>query len=194
MKKYNIAFLDFDGVLNGIGLRDWKNNRYSLDKDTSGAMSKGVTDYRNEWQHFDQDIFLSKINILIQAFRDIPDLKIVLSTSWRKMKSVQEFHNAFNCIPGWDFEIIGRTGNHKHNVRGHEINDWIILNKSIVNNYVIIDDETVDMLPSQSGKIVKTSVVTGIHRRDIERIQKKLLKYDIDGRLIKKGEKTCLKK
>lgn len=190
MKKYNIAFLDFDGVLNGIGLRDWKENKYSLDKDLKGVLSKSISNYKVEWEHFDQDIFLSKINILIQAFKEIPDLKIVLSTSWRKMKDVHEFHKIFNCIPGWDFEIIGRTGNHLYGKRGHEINDWISLNKSIVNNYVIIDDETVDMLSSQSHKIVKTSVATGIRRRDIHKIQKKLLKYDIEGNLIRKENKN----
>lgn len=183
MKKFNIVFLDFDGVFNGIELRDWKNNRYSLDKQLGGIMSKNIPEYKTEWQHFDIDIFYSKVKILIQALKDIPDIKIVLSTSWRNMYQVHHFDKVFKCIPGWTFDIIGKTGRHEHNKRGHEIEDWITLNKSIVENYVIIDDETVDMLPSQKEKIVKTSVYFGICRKDTYIIQSRLLKYDIDGNI-----------
>ena len=187
MKKYNIVFLDFDGVLNGIQLRDWKRNRYSLDKKLNGLLSKHIPNYNEEWEHFDIDIFLDKINILSEALKDIPDIKIVLSTSWRRMKEPYEFHKVFNTIPGWEFEIIGRTGRDPHNQRGKEIASWIELNKNIVGNYVIIDDETVDMLPSQSKKIVKTDVDFGIRYRDVFSIKKCLLKIDIDGKVIKNG-------
>ena len=184
MKKFNIVFLDFDGVFNGIELRDWKNNRYSLDKELNGILSKNIPNYKNEWQHFDMDIFYSKIKIFINALKDIPDIKIVLSTSWRNMYPVHHFERVFKCIPGWTFDIIGKTGRDEHHKRGNEIENWINLNKSIVNNYVIVDDETIDMLPTQKHKIVKTSVNFGICKKDGYMIQSFLQKYDIDGNII----------
>lgn len=183
MKKYNIVFLDFDGVLNGISMREWKENRYSLDKELGGLLSKNIPDYHTEWQHFDADIFYSKLKILIRALKNIPDVKIVLSTSWRKLKEVHEFERVFKTIPDWTFDIIGRTGNHEHNKRGHEIESWLQHNKNIVENYIIIDDETVDMLPSQKNKIVKTSVYLGISRKDAYIIESLIHKYDKNGNI-----------
>lgn len=174
MKKYNILFLDFDGVFNGIGLRDWKHNRYSLDKELGGILSKSIPDYKTKWEHFDIDIFYSKIKMLIKALQDTPDIKIVLSTSWRNMKTPHEFDTIFKKIPGWTFDIIGKTGRDEHGVRGKEIKAWIDLNSNLVKHYIILDDETIDMLPEQADHIVKTSVVLGITNKDVVKIKKKL--------------------
>lgn len=177
IKKYNIVFLDFDGVLNGIKLRRWKHLDYSLDEELEGALSKVIENYPKGWEHFDNDIFYDKILILIEALNLIPDLKIVLSTSWRKLKLVHHFDFVFKKIPGWNFDIIGRTGNDPHRQRGTEIDNWINLNKDIVLNYIIIDDETCGMLPKQKPRIVKTSVNYGICKKDILKI-KRIIKED----------------
>lgn len=194
MNKYNIVFLDFDGVFNGIELRDWKCDRYSLDKELKGVLTKNIPNYKTEWQHFDLDIFYCKVKILIQALSSIPNVKIVLSTSWRNMYQVHHFEKVFKCIPGWTFDIIGKTGKHEHGKRGYEIESWVNLNRAIIENYIIIDDETVDMLPSQKEKIVKTSVHFGICRKDIYIIQSRMLKYDIDGNIKRRNNVRKIKK
>ena len=193
MKKYNILFLDFDGVFNGIGLRDWKNNRYSLDKDLGGVMSKIIPGYKTKWQHFDVDIFYSKVKILIEALRDIPDLKIVLSTSWRNLKTPHEFDTAFKAIPGWTFDIIGKTGHDEHSIRGKEIKSWLELNCNLVKHYVILDDETIDMLPEQADHIVKTSVVLGITHKDAIKIKKKMNNKGVCNERLKERSTICIR-
>ena len=177
IKKYNIVFLDFDGVLNGIKLRRWRHLDYSLDEELKGVLSERIEKYPEGWEHFDNDIFYDKIQILITALNLIPDMKIVLSTSWRKLKMVHHFDFVFKQIPEWNFDIIGRTGNDPYGKRGHEIDKWLELNKSIVQNYFIIDDETCDMLPKQNSRIIKTSVNYGICKKDILKI-KRIIKED----------------
>lgn len=139
----NIIFLDIDGVLNSIdsvlAFRDehlfWSNRKESLDPVSVGLLHQ----------------------VCIQT-----DAKIVISSTWRKLYSEQEFRDIFASY-GWSgFPLIGMTTNDKVHpdswYRGYEIQHWLD-NHKFWSNYVILDDDS-DMLDEQSEQFVH---VSGIH-------------------------------
>jgi len=85
--------------------------------------------------------------------------KVVISSNWRKTRTVKELQKLLEC-KGFKGEIIGLTPclqfvgleNYDYSVpRGNEIKAWLETNKGILNNkiskvsYVIFDDDS-DML------------------------------------------------
>lgn len=114
------------------------------------------------------------IRRLNKIFEEVPDLKIVISSSWRKLYSIEEIKEIF-IKQGFnpDFEIIDRTVSHvegKDHRRGHEIEEWLLRHKE-VETYVILDDDS-DMLRNQSRHFVNTSWVCGLTFADVYRCVK----------------------
>lgn len=116
-----VIFLDFDGVLNII---DGNNSTYMKQE-----------------LHFEKEL-INNLNILMDL---IPDLKIVISSSWRL-----DFEDALNNLSlcGFNFKhkIIGHTpifNDSSIKTRLGEIRAWLKYNS--YNNkridYLIIDDE-----------------------------------------------------
>lgn len=71
-----------------------------------------------------------------------PDLKIVVSSSWRKL-GLDECKRALNKNGIDSTRVIDKTGD-GHDGRGKEIQDWLDQNTGVT-SYVILDDETSDM-------------------------------------------------
>lgn len=144
----NIIFLDIDGVLNSLdsvlAFRDdghlfWSDRKESLDPVSVG---------------------------LLQHLCEETDAKIVISSTWRKLYSEQEFRDIFASY-GWEnFPILGMTTTDKVHpdswARGYEIQDW--LDNNPWKNYVILDDDS-DMLDCQSEQFVHVSGINGFRSK-----------------------------
>ena len=180
--KYNIIFLDFDGIINNeptLIQRSKLNYNIELDY-ISDVPIKPTSDSYN---FFFNEVCWTNLSAIIKCFNQIPNLKIVLSTSWRNMKSLEEWNYQFGLIEGWNFDIIDKTpqylncdkmvdiigGFKSSSNRGKEIQYWLDSNKDIVNNYCILDDEA-DMLIEQQYNFVQTDLNVGFIESDIDKV------------------------
>ena len=179
--KNIFLFLDVDGVLNNEKelIRRTKNKTYPSYTDLKFRSKENLDEFWASemcWENFQP---------IIKLFNQIPNLKIVLSTSWRNMHSIEEWNYQFSLIEGWDFEIIDRTpsnvikdelveiigGYKSSSCRGIEIQKWLDKNSDIVDKYCILDDEP-DMLISQQNNFIQTDRYLGFTENDIERVIK----------------------
>ena len=127
-----VIFLDIDGVLNTIDTFKMRKEIYNK----YGVIIPRIDLYRIE--------FLKRIIDATQA-------KIVISSTWKKYeKDMKELIKALNL---YDLDIYDVTCIDISGKKGIEINDW--LNKNEVDSFVIIDDETSDMLHLEKY-VVKT--------------------------------------
>jgi hypothetical protein len=143
-----VMFLDIDGVLNSV--------------DTAVAFHslKTEIDYRINEQRLDP------VSIgLLKALCDKTDAKIVISSTWRMGRTLQDFINIFASY-GWkDFPVIDKTpiGYHLFEIgsrtRGHEIQHWLSEHPEVT-KYLIIDDDS-DMLDEQMQSFVHVSNING---------------------------------
>ena len=141
-----VLFLDFDGVINSVrssaafGGYPWNINEESL-------------------KLFDEVGLL-----LIRNLCDANDIKIVVSSTWRKCFTHESLATAL------DLPIIGATP-HKlsHQRRGEEIQEWLDNHKE-VKKYVILDDDG-DMLEHQMCRFVQTCPYDGLRWSDYNKIK-----------------------
>lgn len=117
-----IVFLDIDGVLNS---EDWvsrqvaKNIRVQSDRD---------------W--FDPEA-VKRLNSL---FVVVPSAKVVISSAWRCLHSMDELADLFKSVGLLGVEIIGMTGHDKEGVRGREIQAFLDTMPEAP-TFVILDDD-----------------------------------------------------
>jgi len=150
-----IIFLDFDGVLN-----DEVFYRKRMDE--------GIDTYPPyPLCEFDPEA-IARLNYIIEE----TGAKVVVSSSWRHGRSVDELQNILNQV-GFKGEVIDKTPSFKHDdcVRGNEILKWISLNEELIGNdrfhyntYVILDDNA-DMLYWQKDNFIHVDSYVGITNR-----------------------------
>jgi len=127
-----VIFLDIDGVLNTIDTFKRRKDIYN----NYGVIIPRIDFYRVK--------FLKEII-------DKTDAKIVISSTWRKYDNdMKELKHVFSLF---DLDIYDVTCIDISGKKGIEINDW--LNKNEVDSFVIIDDETSDMIHLEKY-VVKT--------------------------------------
>lgn len=148
MNKF--VFLDIDGVLNS---------------DRTVFAYNAIT-HAGRVKH---DILLGKlpepmfdpiaVSMLANAQRKI-GFKIVISSTWREMLSLDNFVTMFS-IYGWDTTdiIIGKTDSGK-GIRGEQIKRWLGSHGGPEYRYAILDDST-DMLEEQVPFFVNTDYSEG---------------------------------
>ena len=173
-----IIFLDIDGVLNS---EKWYQERFDINLKTYPICE------------FDP-LTIEQLNLLT----DKTNAKIVISSTWRMGRTIDELKNIFKKV-GIKGEIIGVTPyltfNDGYGVeRGNEIKRWIDLNcvrwwdkifdekeKNItLESYVILDDDP-DMLLEQKDNFVRTSWrdgLTALHTRKAIKILNTTLNND----------------
>lgn len=133
-------FLDIDGVLNGYNI--YQSNRpYPLSE-------------------FNEE----KVEILNSLFDEIPEIKLVLSSSWRFFDGIENIiresgikKELFSITP---YSIINR---------GDEIKQWLN-NFNGDYKYCIVDDID-DFDKDQKNNIVFTDPNIGITKKDVEKIK-----------------------
>lgn len=124
----NVIFLDIDGVIN-----DAYNIRYNR---------------RNgEYQPLDK-----RMVHMLRLITEIPETKIVISSTWRKLYTGKEFVEIFQDA-GWENPqryLLGTTPSGS-GWRGHEIEHWLSTNP--VDRFVILDDD-VDVLETHADSFM----------------------------------------
>ena len=98
------------------------------------------------------------------------DLKIVISSVWRRHFNLEEWNKEFIELGFHNLKIIGITET-RHSLRGNEIKDW--LDKYKADDFVIIDDNS-DMLPEQKKHFFQTDSYSGITPNTLYRIKRYL--------------------
>lgn len=156
-----VMFLDFDGVINSHqsatfwhNKRDqatWENEMYSS---WPGTLKEYIA-------HEFCPIALSNVEELV---RRVPDLKIVVSSTWRVGETVETLKEILKPSQLICDRIIDKTDSFS-NVRGNEIQRWLDAHPEVT-HYVILDDDS-DMLDSQKKNFVKTSSLHGFQYGDL---------------------------
>lgn len=158
MQKFNVVFLDVDGVLNNIRAMIFAH--YGLCP--PGPLGNMFTVDRN---------CVIKLRELVEKYK----LKIVVSSTWRfhphALVTALEWCNWFNP------PIIGKTDrdgpykpvDNEPWGRGAQIDRWLAENQAIVNNYVILDDDITDI--HQKDHLVATKTQDGLQTEHIKQIK-----------------------
>lgn len=157
---YNLVlFLDIDGVLNS----EEHANRYTLE----------------EWEkltylerHID-----SKAVELINYICDKTNAQVIISSTWRYGRSIEQLQEILNQRGG-TFKVIDKTPEYNIRYRGYEIDAWVSKNRSKddngdyfeFTNYAILDDDIGDILIKQKDNIFEIDRWTGITKEDADKI------------------------
>ena len=149
-KEYNIIFLDIDGVLNGYNkwnLLGWK----ILSKINYKPLELWYKCITNPF-----GIHESKVKRLTKIVK-ATNAKIVLSSTWRINQQSENYKLLISMFNKYNIEIIDITPISKNKHRGIEISKWLDINRSIVKNFIILDDEISDMNPFiNSPRLIQT--------------------------------------
>ena len=140
----NIIFLDIDGVLN--------NAKFT--PSMGGQL----------WDHTGWDT--QCLECLDYIIEHLPEVKFVLSSTWRQLYTLKEIEAMFVERLGYTPNFVGITPIHLETdsgwaTRGDEIQSFIDNTDMLVDNYVIIDDDS-DFKIHQLPYFVQTSWNTGL--------------------------------
>lgn len=163
----NIIFLDIDGVLNcelhykSIQFTDYKEAKKSLRKSVKKQEIERLDFYKSQ-------ICLDRVKLLNELCEST-DTSIVISSTWRMGKTINELQEILNYC-GSTFKVIGKT-DHLGYERGIEISKWLKDNCQTFFNvpyydfyrYAIIDDDS-DMLLNQQHHFFQTDGYSGLTR------------------------------
>lgn len=134
-----IIFLDVDGVLNCPSTKARINGYIGVEQD--------------------------KIS-LVKQIVEATEAKIVLSSTWRLDIGIHEGHVTYNYLveelAKQGLGIFDITPYRTDNERGLEIKEWLNRFGQEVERYIIIDDDTYDIMPYHKGHVVRTSWRKGI--------------------------------
>ena len=171
-----IIFLDIDGVLNHqLWFENWLNYK----------KENNITE-RDERRWFDP-----RCIDLLNSITDETDAKIVVSSSWRRGKSIKDLQNLLKSV-GVTGDVISKTPrltfegleDYTYSVpRGCEIKAWLETNKDILSvkmskvKYVILDDDS-DMLYWQRENYIWVDRYCGL-TSEIAKKAKILLKHKL---------------
>lgn len=170
-----MVFLDFDGVINSHqSFNFWHNKR---------DQKKWENELYTEWkgtlyEYLAQEFCPIALNNLEDVFRQIPDIKIVVSSTWRLNNDVEALKKILEPAKLVSAAVIDRTPRFTENdkCRGDEIQDWLNRHPEVT-EYVIIDDSS-DMLDSQKERFVRTSTLHGFLYGDKLRVLRLFGKTD----------------
>ena len=147
MEKIKVIFLDIDGVLNPlINIRIQKQK--GMPTNSYAIKIPGDKIYR-----------LKKLVNNTGAI-------LIMSSSWRlgfrysTMEPSPAYQNINKQLISYGIQLSGWTPLHKNRDRGIEISWWLndfIKTNGYEPNYVILDDDISDMMPTHKGHIVQTT-------------------------------------
>lgn len=161
-----IYFLDIDGVFNCQLF--YESTDFKTKKESKKLLRNDVKKSKiSKLDYYKTQICPKRIqwfNTLCEETNAV----VVISSTWRLGKSLNELKEIFNYCGG-NFNIISKT-EHLGYERGVEISKWIKDNVNIdtygchyfnFNKYVIIDDDS-DMLLSQKDNFFQTDSYSGL--------------------------------
>ena len=151
-----VIFLDIDGVLNNY---NYAMSVYNKKVEAQGAQGSAHSVINDCYDHFDP--------VSVQVLNEILEetgAKIVISSAWRIVNTIDELREHFTKQNIKNFDIIDVTPSHSKVItnmgRGGEILEWITNNKLPLDEFVIIDDSD-DMNPYMD-KLVQTTFDDGL--------------------------------
>jgi hypothetical protein len=160
-----VLFLDIDGVLN--------SRRYYESDEWKQISSQLNSDSLKYSPHFLID--RNSIALLNQLVQCVPDMKIVVSSTWKRY-GTYELTKGYLVQAGFLYpdSIIDYTPDlaEPKYCRGDEV-QWWLDKHSEVKSYCIVDDDD-DMLCNQLNNLVQTSSRLGLTKEDCEKIRIKL--------------------
>jgi hypothetical protein len=132
-----IIFVDIDGVLNSkqhfLMTKDFKTYPSDTLQDADLFAMKRDTNTNNIW-------------VLGYILDQLPDLKIVISSSWRNHYDIESFKELFKIYKLDDTRIIGKTPKKFSSERHSEIrmwlDDWEEINHKKV-DFLAVDDHVI---------------------------------------------------
>jgi K+/H+ antiporter YhaU regulatory subunit KhtT len=128
-----VIFLDFDGVLNSEASFRYEARRKS-----------------NRIPDSLSDVCCSNLQYILEQAADV---KLVISSTWRKMHTMEELRNFLNGRFVNGSRIVSKTPSVFSGHRGHEIKLWLQENPNVT-QYVILDDDNdaITALYNEEGK------------------------------------------
>lgn len=143
-----IIFLDIDGVLNSV---ESMHRKHNLNQKVRSADRTQDTDFPCEF-------LVANLNQIIKD----TDAKIVVSSTWRIGKSIQDLREILMVagVHKANEIVIGKTPLMRDVIRGIEIQDWINQFQPELKSFVILDDDS-DM-GTLMNKLVKTNSQKGL--------------------------------
>lgn len=154
MEKFDIVFLDIDGVVatenaHDQAIADWCGDDFDTDDIDWRHKFCEITKELGFWPDFNMEKWPFERFAMrnIHALSRFKDVRFVISSDWRRGRSIQELTELFG-IKGLSIRIIGKTRETegRDDPRGQQIKDWLDANSEIVNNFVILDDNVFDIL------------------------------------------------
>lgn len=162
-----VLFLDFDGVINSHQSATFWHNKRDQSKWENEMYSSWKGSLFEYLAHEFCPIALSNVEELV---RRIPDLKIVVSSTWRLGSSVEDLKKILSGAKLVADAVIDKTPAFRDGPRGNEIQHWLDAHPE-VEEYVIVDDDN-DMLESQKEHFVNTSELHGFQFGDMLHAQR----------------------
>ena len=150
-----VLFTDFDGCLNSVQSFIY-NNRQNL---------LGLTNVPTHESFC--PIASSNLQYILE---ELPDVQVVVSSTWRKYKTIHAIQNMFETNHILPDRIIGMTPVLESRYRGDEIGAYL-KDHPEVKNFVIIDDDS-DMVPYMD-RLIKIDSRNGLTFRDAEKVIEK---------------------
>lgn len=139
-----VLFLDFDGVLNSVGSFIY-NNRQNL---------LGLTDVPTH-QSF-CPIASSNLQFILE---ELPDVQVVVSSTFRKYKTIEALKKIFETNHILPDRMIGATPVDPSRYRGNDIRAYLDGHPEVT-SFVILDDDS-DMAPFLD-RLVQTNSRDGL--------------------------------
>lgn len=149
-KFTDVLFLDIDGVLNS---KAW------YETNVKEILREGGTSFWRSVAELDPGACA-----LVNQFCEENNLKIVISSTWRKRHDPREIEAMFHK-KGLFAEVIGSTPSINNAPRGREIAEFIKTHPALrIRKYIILDDDS-DMLKDQP--FVRTTWAIGVQPENI---------------------------
>ena len=140
-----VIFLDFDGVLNSQSSFIYEDARRKKHKE-QGVKGRVPETLSHECT--------ATFQMLLDQY---PDVKIVVSSTWRMIFTLDQLREKLNEYHVDGSRIIDKTGQDYGGNRGVEIQNWLD-NHPEVKHYIIIDDNDWGIVQAHPPeKFVKTS-------------------------------------
>jgi hypothetical protein len=167
-KAMKVIFLDFDGVLNSETSFLYEKNRRTKLKE------QGVKGHVNE------TLSLHCAAAFQWVLDCYPDVKVVLSTTWRNLFTMDWLKAKLEEYHIDSSRIIGKTPIDPGGNRGLEINTWLTANPEVT-HYAIIDDNDWGITSIHgTGRFVWTNWYSGMHMGHAYELKDKLSNWHKD--------------
>lgn len=149
-----IIFLDIDGVLNGYGLYDHLVIKISNFLHIRNIGRKLIDPF---------GVHYFKVKRLAKIVHTTGS-EIVMSSTWKgaffdKTCDAEDIIKLRRLFKKFNINVIDKTGHDRNAIRGQEISDWLYNAMKLypIESFVIIDDETCDIVDFYPDRIVKTA-------------------------------------